>query len=170
MFPRRIYIPAKCSETLDTILAFPCALFPTTRHVLLEVEAIALLSWVVFSKRISSSLTVSCWVWERTQIEEHWFFHFLFTLCSDKEHLDSVCPVTFFLLTEQANGDPLGWPGKNSFCGSHTNVIPEREYLECIYYITVNFSMYLVYIIMFPYLTVKPSSKSSCSKHRQLLD
>lgn len=89
-------------------------------------------------------------------------------------HLDSVCPITsllvpFFLLMEQANHDPLGSPGKNSFCGCHANVTPEREYLDCIYYISIIYSMYLVPIIMFPYLAVRPFSSSS-SQHRQLLE
>ena len=50
--------------------------FATTRRALLQVEEVALLSWVVFPKRTTSSFTISCWVWERTQIEEFWFFHF----------------------------------------------------------------------------------------------
>lgn len=62
VFPKRNYFPALHSETLDTLLALPHALFSTTRHAVLQMEMVALLPWVVFSKRTTSSLTVSCCV------------------------------------------------------------------------------------------------------------
>lgn len=158
---------------MDTLLAFPHVLFPTTGCVLLQVEMVVLLCWVVFPERITSSLAMSCWVWENIQMEDWCIFYF--PPSRSAQRWNSICPITsllvpFFLLIEQANHYPLGWPGQNSFCSCGTNISSERKYIECICYTSITCSTRLASIIMFPYLTVKPSSSSSCSQHTQLLD
>lgn len=123
----------------------PLCFFPHNYgNAFLQVDVVALLSWVVFPKSITSSLTISCWVWERTPTGEYRFFHFpLSSLLRDRTSWLSLSYYflagTFFLTDGASQSWPIRLTRKKQLlwmscqCDSRKGV--SRLYLLHIYYI-----------------------------------